>query len=158
MSDCEITMRESELRASIAEEVADATGTARARIDELEQANAGLQAHLDGRATKRALFIDGVDCSPQNVHDWINHANELKAQLAKAEAEILRLRQQAGEMAQELEQRRNTVARVDELFALRPDTSIRTTWHDGVEHWEVPADEMREAMGVKVVHGPEATS
>lgn len=34
------------------------------------------------------------------------------------------------------------------LFAGGPDTSIRTTWPDGVECWEVPADEMRAVLAL----------
>ncbi|WP_155291649.1 hypothetical protein [Rhodococcoides fascians] len=36
--------------------------------------------------------------------------------------------------------------RLERLLAGGPDTPIRTKWHDGVEYWEVPADELRAVL------------
>lgn len=35
-----------------------------------------------------------------------------------------------------------------------PDTPISTTWHDGVEHWEAPADDIRELIAGSAVPLP----
>lgn len=35
-----------------------------------------------------------------------------------------------------------------------PSTPIRTTWHDGVEYWEVPADDMRDMLATKDEDNP----
>ena len=38
------------------------------------------------------------------------------------------------------------IDRLHELFAGGPNTPIRTRWHDGVEYWEVPAEELRAIL------------
>lgn len=35
-----------------------------------------------------------------------------------------------------------------------PDTPIRTTWHEGVEHWEAPAEDIRELIDGSAVPQP----
>ncbi len=39
-----------------------------------------------------------------------------------------------------------TLEALRDLFNGGPDTAIRTTWHDGAEYWEVPAEDMRKIL------------
>lgn len=47
-------------------------------------------------------------------------------------------------------------SRMEWLFAARPDTPCRTTWPDGIEHVEVPMDDLRAAFDPST--SPERTS
>ncbi|UJC77967.1 hypothetical protein D4768_09830 [Rhodococcus erythropolis] len=83
-------------------------------------------------ATEPAEEVKPVQPKP-NVGDWgygggaAVHAPEARG---KTREELL---------SEKVEQLRD-------LFNGGPDTAIRTTWHDGVEYWEVPADDMRTIL------------
>lgn len=72
----------------------------------------------------------------------VEERDSLRARIEELDATI-------GQQAVDLAQQDVRIAAVNDLFALRPDTSIRTTCHDGVEYWEVPADEIRAALDGK---------
>ena len=51
-----------------------------------------------------------------------------------------------GLMADRADLAESRLAAIQQLFTGGPDTEIRTTWHEGVECWEVTADSMRHAL------------
>ena len=59
-------------------------------------------------------------------------ARAVRLEIEQAYAEVARLRAR--------------MAAVDQLFANGPDTSCRTTWHDGMEYVEVPMADLRAAF------------
>ena|SRR2546430_4719413 len=64
------------------------------QAEQIEQ----LQANLAGQATERALFIDGVDCSPQNLRDWMTAHGKAQAEVDRLQAALLRIRELAGQL------------------------------------------------------------